>query len=316
MKCTCIVPVYNEASNVEPLTMEIISVCDSLRVSYEILFVNDGSTDNTQSVLHDIQKKYPNIISIIEFRTNYGKSAVYDAGFQLAKGDVIVTLDGDGQDDPNEIPALLSKLKEGYDVVSGWKQNRKDGFIKNSTSVIFNNITGIFSKVKLHDFNCGLKAYTREAALTLRVYGELYRFIPVILSSHGFRVAEIPIAHRKRFSGKSKYGSLRFINGFLDLITVISLTQFRNRPFHFFGYIGTIFFSIGFIGAIYLTCIKFIYHVAIGNRPLLLFAVMLMIMGFQVGISGLIGEYVIISVPKRKQEYDIKSLRPHTYASK
>lgn len=292
MKLSCIIPVFNEADNVEPLVREIVDVVSKLRISYEIIIVNDGSTDTTQTQLLALQQKYSALISVIEFRTNLGKSSAYMTGIAASSGEVVITLDGDGQDDPKEIPGLLALVSKGNDVVVGWKRNRKDSMIKNSTSVIFNTVTRLATGVRLHDYNCGLKAFTRAAASELSIYGELHRYIPVLLASRGFTVSEVRVHHRRRTSGKSKYGPIRFINGFLDLLTVISITKFRARPMHLFGYMGSVFFGIGFLAGLYLSFIKLFYGVPIGNRPLLLLSVMLMIMGVQVGITGLVGEYI------------------------
>lgn len=311
MKLSIVIPVYNEEGNVASFAKEVVSCLNATHLSYEVIFVNDGSTDVTQKNLLEVQKKYKSHISVIHLRTNMGKAAAYMAGFTAAKGDRIITLDGDGQDDPAEIPSLLAKLDEGFDLVVGWKQDRKDSLIKNHTSTLFNFVTSSISRVKLHDYNCGLKAYTKEAAKELSLYGELHRYIPVLLSRRGFVVTEIPVHHRQRLSGKSKYGPIRFINGFLDLFTVVSLTQFRTRPMHFFGYIGSVFFGIGFLAGLYLTCMKVVFGQAIGDRPLLLFSVMLMIMGVQVGITGLMGEYLVVSSHNKNVDVDIKSVINH-----
>lgn len=306
-----VIPVYNESGNVTPFGEEIISHASRLAVGYEIIFVNDGSRDATQSELQMFQKKYPKVVSVIEFRTNLGKAAAYMAGFAQSTGDRIITFDGDGQDDPAEIGKFLETLDSGYELVVGWKKDRRDSFIKNTTSKLFNAVTGCISPVKLHDYNCGLKAYTKEAAKDLSLYGELHRYIPVLLARRGYKVTEIPVHHRKRLSGKSKYGPIRFINGFLDLFTVVSLTQFRSRPMHLFGYIGSMFFGAGFFAGAYLTFVKFVFGQAIGDRPLLLFSVMLMIMGVQIGITGLVGEYLVVSSHGKDTSPDIKTNIKH-----
>lgn len=302
-----VIPVYNESGNIAPFGEEVISHASHLGIGYEIIFVNDGSRDSTQNELIALQKKHPKIISVVEFRTNLGKAAAYMSGFAQSAGERIITLDGDGQDDPAEIPRLLATLDNGFELVVGWKKDRRDSFIKNITSKFFNAVTGCISPVKLHDYNCGLKAYTKEAANDLSLYGELHRYIPVLLSRRGYAVTEMPVHHRKRISGKSKYGPIRFINGFLDLFTVVSLTQFRSRPMHLFGYIGSLFFGAGFLAGAYLTFIKFIFGQSIGDRPLLLFSVMLMIMGVQIGISGLLGEYLVVSSHNKDMSPDIKA---------
>lgn len=306
-----VIPVYNESGNITPFGDEVVSCAAALGLTYEIIFVNDGSRDDTQRQLISFQKKHPKAVSVIEFRTNLGKAAAYMAGFAQSLGDRIITLDGDGQDDPAEVPKFLAALDEGHDLVVGWKQARRDSFIKNTTSKLFNAVTGFISPVKLHDYNCGLKAYTKEAAKDLSLYGELHRYIPVLLSRRGYAVTEIPVHHRKRISGSSKYGPIRFINGFLDLFTVVSQTQFRARPMHLFGYIGSLFFGAGFIAGLYLTFVKFAFGQSIGSRPLLLFSVMLMIMGVQIGITGLVGEYLVVASHSKDTRSDIKTLIAH-----
>jgi glycosyltransferase involved in cell wall biosynthesis len=308
---SCIIPVLNEKENVAQLTGEIIAVCHQLNTQFEIIFVDDGSTDGTYDELVRLHKKFPKIIKIIRFRTNFGKSAAYDAAFTASEGEITATLDGDGQDDPKELKRMIVKLNEGYDMVTGWRQIRKDNFIKSSTSLLFNGITRFFSHVKLHDFNCGLKVYSRKAIKSLHLYGELHRYIPVLLSSNGYKVTEVQVSHRKRLYGKTKYGPIRFINGFLDLFTVISITRFRSRPMHFFGYIGSIIFGIGFLFGLYLVSLKIFFGQAIGERPLLSLSVLLMIMGVQVGITGLVGEYITMTVTPNRPSYDIDTIVEH-----
>ncbi len=307
-KLSVIIPVYNEAENIKPLYEEIISVLEMIEKDFEIIFVNDGSRDASQREIENLFKKDSKRVRGIQFRNNFGKAAALHAGFQLARGEIIATLDGDLQDDPHELPKFLEKMKEGYDLVSGWKNHRKDSFIKNNTSKIFNVATNFISKVKLHDFNCGFKMYRANVAKGLNLYGELHRYIPVIAASQGYRVTEVTIEHRKRKFGKTKYGSIRFIHGFFDLLTVLFITRFRTRPLHLFGYLGLVFFSLGFIIGIYLIIAKFLAHQAIGERPLLLFSVMLMIMGVQIGTTGLVGEQITTMIHKNKSDYVIKKI--------
>lgn len=307
-KISIVIPVYNEGNNIEPLYKEIISVMRNIDSIFEVIFVNDGSIDNTHTVIESLFNKDPKHVLGIQLLTQSGKAAALHAGFQKASGNIIFTLDGDLQDDPREIPHFLIKIAEGYDLVSGWKKSRKDSFIKNNTSKIFNAVTNLISRVKLHDFNCGFKAYKAEVAKNLSLYGELHRYIPVIVASRGYRVTEIPVNHRQRLSGKSKYGISRFVHGFLDLVTVIFITRFHSRPLHLFGYVGIGFFTMGFIIGLYLTAIKFIGHQAIGERPLLLFSVMLMIMGVQIGVTGIVGEQIAGLVYKNDRNYIINKV--------
>lgn len=288
IKLSIVIPVFNEADNIGPLYNEIVEVAKKIKLEFEVIIVNDGSTDRTQRVIENIYQENKHTVKGIQLLTQSGKAAALHAGFQEATGDIIFTMDGDLQDDPHEIPRFIDKLNEGYDLVSGWKKRRKDSFIKNNTSKIFNTATNMISRVKLHDFNCGFKAYKAEVVKNLSLYGELHRYIPVLIAAKGYRVAEIPVHHRERLTGKSKYGISRFIHGFLDLVTVIFITRFHSRPLHLFGYVGISFFIIGFIIGLYLTSVKLFGHQSIGERPLLLFSVMLMIMGVQIVLLELL----------------------------
>lgn len=302
-----VIPVFNESANIIPLYEEIVAVVQNMPYAYEIIFVNDGSLDTTQEkieYLHQLDKEH---VKGIQMRHQSGKAAALHAGFQIAQGKLVFTLDGDLQDDPVEIPNFIAKIDEGYDMVSGWKYNRLDSFVKNKTSKIFNAVTNSISKVKLHDHNCGFKVYKSEIVKELNLYGELHRYIPVLVSAKGYRVAEIPVNHRKRHSGKSKYGPIRFIHGFLDLLTVLFITKFQSRPLHLFGYLGISFFTLGLLFALYLSFIKIFIHHAIGDRPLLLLAVMLMIMGVQIGITGLISEQLSNIRHENKVSYKLKT---------
>lgn len=301
-----VVPIYNEAESIIKLYQELTAVLITLGRNYEIIFVNDGSRDDTQIIIDSLYVKDETHVKGIQFRNNFGKAAALQAGFEMAAGDIVITLDADLQDDPKEIPTFVKKIEEGYDMVSGWKQERKDTFVKNSASKIFNAVTNLISKVNLHDFNCGFKGYKLEVVKGLNLYGELHRYIPVIVASQGYRVVEVPVKHRVRAFGVSKYGPLRFIHGFLDLITVLFITRFRARPLHMFGYLGMVFFVVGFMCGLYLTAIKFIGHQAIGERPLLLFSVMLMIMGVQIGATGIVSEHITSTINKNEVHYVIK----------
>ncbi len=295
-----VIPVLNEEKSIHPLLEEIVAVCKKHRVSpFEIIFVSDGSTDSTNNVISELSGKHPNVHGILS-HIHRGKAHALGLGFAAAKGETIITMDGDGQDDPHELPKLLNKLQEGYDLVSGWKQNRQDPLVKRLSSKVFNLVTRWVTGLALHDYNCGFKAYTKTAARSLVLYGELHRYIPVLLHSNGFRIAEVPVHHRKREYGVSKYGVSRFFHGYFDLFTIVLVTRFRARPLHLFGYIGFVFFTLGFASGVYLTGLKLLYGQSIGQRPLLLLSVMLMIMGVQISVTGLVGEYIIY-VLKQKQ---------------
>jgi len=272
-----------------------------MKIDFEIIFVNDGSTDNSEAIIDRLKQKSPQHIKSIRLRRNFGKATALSAGFNMAKGKVIITMDGDLQDDPKEIPHFIKKIESGFDLVSGWKQHRRDSLIKNTSSKLFNLVTRKATGINLHDFNCGFKAYRAETVHRLALYGELHRYIPALIAAQGYQVGEILVNHRKRRYGKSKYGALRFIYGFFDLLTVIFITKYRLRPLHMIGPIGLIFFLSGLAGATYLTYEKLILNQTIGNRPLLLLSVMSMIMGVQIGITGLVGEQITASIESLKK---------------
>jgi dolichol-phosphate mannosyltransferase len=268
----------------------------------EILFVDDGSTDGTSEILTDLATAEPEV-GVVRLRRNFGKAAALQAGFEQAAGDVVVTIDGDLQDDPAEIPRLLAKLDEGFDLVSGWKTRRRDALSRRILSKIFNRVTGIFSGVRLHDMNCGLKAYRAEVVHGLRLYGELHRFIPVLAHYRGFRIAELPVNHRPREHGRSRYGVERYLRGFLDLLTVSFIGRYRHRPLHLFGGLGLALGLIGSAVLVYLAVLKLLGH-AIGHRPLLLLGVLLVVIGMQFFSLGLISEMITSHHEERARERD------------
>ena len=304
-----IVPVKEEEGNVRQLYIEIKKVMNHLIKefnldSYEVIFVNDGSTDNTQQVLEDLKKTQGDKIKIIEFRKNFGKSAAYNAAFKICKGDLIFTMDGDLQDHPFDIPKFIEKIQEGNDVVIGWKHKRKDPISKKLASKLFNLILRRSTKLKLHDSDNGYRCMKKEVLPHLNLYGGLYRYIPVFASSKGFKVDEVKVNHRKRTSGKSKYGVSRLFGGFFDLIT-IKFLFYLKRPLHFFGGIGSLFFGSGALLAAVLTLQKMLT----GTRyQLISFASLLMILGLQFLLFGLIGE-MITNINKKEENYSIKSLK-------
>jgi glycosyltransferase involved in cell wall biosynthesis len=303
-----VIPAFNEAESLPRLYTELTSVLKESGKEYEIIFVNDGSRDKTQEVSEELYSKDKKHVRVIQLRNHFGKAAALSAGFELAKGETVFQMDADLQDDPKEIPKFIKKLDEGYDMVVGWKQNRKDSFVKNQTSKIYNFATNYISRVKLHDHNCGLKAYKSEVVKSLNIYGELHRYIAVIVSAQGYKVTEVKINHRARVFGKSKYGNMRFVHGFLDLLTVFFITRFRSRPLHLFGYVGMTFFTLGLSIALYLSYIKLFGHQSIGGRSLLLLAVMLIIIGTQVSVSGLVGEQMATMMHKDNKEYVVKKV--------
>ncbi|MCF7857868.1 MAG: glycosyltransferase family 2 protein [Candidatus Cloacimonetes bacterium] len=290
MKLSFVIPVYNEQNSLQQLYAEIIAVLGKSK--YEIIFIDDGSTDSSYTRLKELADNDRNV-KLIKFRKNFGKSAGLNIGFEAAEGDVIFTMDADLQDDPSEIPAFLEKLKAGYDLVTGWKQKRKDPISKTWPSKIYNKVTSNTFKLKLHDYNCGFKAYRNEVIKELDIYGEMHRYIPALAYSLGFRVAEIPVNHRKRQFGKTKYGSERYLRGFLDLLTVKLVTGYIHSPLYLFGRVGFGFSAVGFFIALYLTIMKLGFGHPLYNRPLLYLATLLMIIGLQFFSIGLLGELII-----------------------
>ncbi len=285
-----VVPVHDEERSVALLLDEIDAALQPLEAPWEVIFVDDGSTDGSFAALTRLHAERANVV-VVRLRRNFGKAAALAAGFAHARGDVIVTIDGDLQDDPAEIPRLLVKLDEGFDLVSGWKTRRRDPLRRRLLSRLFNRVAGWLSGVRLHDMNCGLKAYRGEVVRGLRLYGELHRFIPVLAHQRGFRVAELPVNHRPREHGRSRYGLERYLRGFLDLLTVSFIGRYRHRPLHLFGGLGLALSTAGIGVLIYLTVVKVMGH-AIGQRPLLILGVLLVVVGLQVFSLGLITELI------------------------
>ena len=285
-----VVPVHDEDRSVELLYDELASALEPLGRPWEAVFVDDGSTDGSFAALTRLHNRSPNV-RIVRLRRNFGKAAALAAGFRHSTGDVVVTIDADLQDDPSEIPRLLAKLDEGFDLVSGWKTQRRDPWRRRLSSKIFNWVVGRASGLELHDLNCGLKAYRAEVVRSLRIYGELHRFLPVLAHDRGFRVAELPVNHRPREHGRSRYGVERYARGFLDFLTVSFMGRYRHRPLHLFGGLGLVFALIGTAVLVYLTILK-LTGSAIGHRPLLTLGVLLVVVGFQFFSLGLLSELI------------------------
>lgn len=285
-----VVPVHDEERTLELLYDELRAALEPLETSWEAVFVDDGSTDGSFAALTRLHDRMPNV-RVVRLRRNFGKAAALAAGFAEASGELVVTIDADLQDDAGEIPKLLAKLDEGFDLVSGWKTRRRDPWSRRFLSRGFNLMTGWLTGVRLHDVNCGLKAYRAEVLRGLRIYGELHRFIPVLAHHRGFRIAELPVNHRPREHGRSRYGLERYLRGFLDLLGVSFLGRYRHRPLHLFGGLGLGLGATGFVILLYLTAIKLAGH-AIGGRPLLLLGVLLVVVGLQFFSLGLISELV------------------------
>lgn len=284
-----VIPVFNEREALEPLLWEVEAACAGIE-SFEVIWVDDGSTDGSPELLARLARER-DPVRFVQLRRNFGKSAALRAGFDQSRGAAVVTMDGDGQDDPAEIPALLAKLQEGYDVVSGWKQRRRDPPLKRFGSRLFNRLTAGLSGVPLHDVNCGLKAYRGPVVRELDLYGEQHRLIPVIGFQRGWRVAELPVHHRPREQGKSKFGPERYARGLLDLFGVLFIGRYQHRPLHLFGGAGLVSLFVGTLLCVYLTLEK-ISGEAIGDRPLLVLGVLLILAGIQLFTLGLVGEMI------------------------
>jgi glycosyltransferase involved in cell wall biosynthesis len=286
-----VIPLYNEEGSLMELSLSLKRVFDLLKCNYEVIFIDDGSTDSSYEKIKEINKRNSRY-HCIKLRRNYGKSAALSAGFKEAKGDIVITMDADLQDDPNEIPELIKAINSGYDLVSGWKKVRYDPFIKRHTSKIFNYFTSKVSGIRLHDFNCGLKAYRKEVIKSVKVYGEMHRYIPALAHLMGFKVTEKVVKHHPRKFGVTKFGANRFLNGFFDLLTVAFTNKFIKKPLHLFGTLGILFSLAGFVITLYLTILKFFENASISNRPLFLVGILLIIVGFQSFSLGLIAEMI------------------------
>ncbi len=309
MTLSVVVPLYNEEENIRLLHQKLREALDPVVEEYELLFVDDGSTDGTLKILEELQSK-DNHITVLSLRRNFGQTAAFAAGFDFARGEVIVTMDGDLQNDPADIPKLLNLIKEN-DLVSGWRKKRKDPFFsRRLPSMIANWLISKVTGVKLHDYGCSLKAYRRDVIKNLRLYGEMHRFIPAVASWYGVRVAEVETVHHPRLRGKSKYGISRTIKVVLDLITVKFLQSFSTKPIQFFGTIGVLCDILGFLILFYLSLEKILRGKDIGGRPLLLLGALLMIVGIQLIGMGLLGEMLVrvYHESQRKPIYVIKKI--------
>lgn len=285
-----VIPVFNERESLRPLVDELLPVVRALGRTVQVLFVDDGSTDGSREILAELAAGEPEIAAVFQ-RRNFGKGAALMAGFRHATGAGIITMDADLQDDPAEIPALVARLETGADLVSGWKADRRDPWTKRLASKVFNGVTARASGLKLHDLNCGLKAYRAEVVRNLSLSGDLYRYIPVMAAAEGFRVEELAVNHRPRRFGTSKYGIERYLRGMLDLVTIVFMGRFRGRPMHLFGGIGVLFSAVGILISAYLAVLKFT-GASIGQRPLLLLGVLLIVVGVQLVTIGLLSEMV------------------------
>ncbi|HID65863.1 MAG TPA: glycosyltransferase [Aquificaceae bacterium] len=300
-----VIPAYNEEENIPILYDKLKKVLGSLGEDYEIIFIDDGSTDRTPEILKDLAQKDKKI-KVIRFRRNYGQTAAIYAGFEHANGEVIITMDADLQNDPEDIPKLLDKMREGYDIVSGWRKNRKDPFLSRKLpSKIANWIISKVTGVELHDYGCTLKAYRADIAKRYRLYGDMHRFLPALAKRFGAKITEMPVKHHPRLYGKSKYGIDRTIRVILDIFLVKFLNEYITRPLYVFGGIGFILFFSGTLFGLYLTILKLFFGQDIGHRPLLILSVLLILSGIQLISTGIIAELII------RTYYESKNERPY-----
>jgi len=300
MDISVVVPLYNEEESLAELHSRLTETLSGLGRTYEILFVDDGSTDGSMQVIEDLNRKDPEHVFVYSFGRNFGKSAALDTGFLHARGRYVVTLDADLQDEPSEIPELIRMLEEdGYDLVTGWKYPRRDPLTKRIPSRAINWLTAAMTGVKVHDMNCGLKAYKSEVIGELRLYGEMHRFVPALVHSMGFRVGEKKVEHHPRKFGTTKFGARRFVEGIFDLTTVLFLTRYIRKPLHFFGVAGLVLLTLG-MGAMAYLVVGWFMGRWIGDRPLFILSVLLMIIGIQFISTGLLGE-MLTSLPHQRQ---------------
>lgn len=310
MELSLVIPVYNEADNLPLLHGEMTKACEALGRSFEFLFVDDGSWDQSYITLKKLHKRDPHV-KIIKLRKNFGQTAALAAGFDYARGEIIITLDADLQNDPQDFRLLIDKMQEGYDLVSGWRQKRKDRFFsRRLPSALGNWLISLITRVKLHDYGCTLKAFRKEVVKNINIYGEMHRFIPAIASNMGFRLAEIKVNHRRRRHGKSKYRSTRLFRVILDLLTVKFMMSYSTRPLQVFGLAGILSGVVGLILGLWLSYQRLILMRGISGRPLLLLSILLMVVGIQLVTMGLLAEIMVRSYHEstRKKMYHIQEI--------
>lgn len=305
-----VIPVYNEEESLPPLMNWINKVMQEHKYSYEVIYIDDGSSDTSWEVIGQLKQQYVDIIKAVKFRRNYGKSAALNVGFDHAEGSVVITMDADMQDSPDEIPMLYNMMRDqNLDMISGWKKKRHDPLSKTIPSKLFNAVARKASGIQLHDFNCGLKAYKNEVVKDVNLYGDMHRWIPVLAKWQGYeKIGEKVVEHRKREFGVSKFGAKRLISGFLDLLTIFFVGKFNKQPMHFFGTWGLMFLFAGFVVLSYLSVSKLIYSQSgIQDRPLFFFGILILIIGAQLFLTGFLAELVINSKTK-EHNYNIEKV--------
>lgn len=310
-----VIPVKDEQDSLLELTEKILSTIYNSCPGYEaeILYIDDGSSDDSWSVMEAISQQFSGVVKAIRFRRNMGKALALEAGFRACHGDIVFTMDADLQDDPKEIPCFLEMLDQDFDLISGWKHKRHDPLSKTLPSKLFNTITSMLTGIKLNDFNCGFKCYRREVVDNIHLYGEMHRYIPVLAADLGYRIGEIKVEHHPRVQGKSKYGLERYIRGFIDLLTVLATTHWLVKPGHLFGGIGVLLALIGGSSLLYLFFIWLFGEQAIGGRPLLIFGVLTLIASLQMLSLGVIAEFFVKSKPIEIDKYISSRLKPKTH---
>jgi glycosyltransferase involved in cell wall biosynthesis len=309
-----VIPVFNEEGSLAPFHAALTKVVDSLGAETEIIFVDDGSSDQSPEIL-DALAAADSRVTILHLRRNYGKTAALDAGFRYARSDVVITLDADLQDDPSEVPRFIAKLDEGYDMVSGWKRIRQDPIDKTFPSAIFNWFVRRVSGLQIHDFNSGFKAYRADCLKDLQIYGELHRYIPALLHWDGFRICEIETTHHPRTTGKSKFGVGRFLTGAFDLLTVVLTSKFRSRPLHFFGYFALLLGLIGSVALSWLFALSILHIEPLHQRPLLYVGLLFILTSVLLLSTGLLGELIkSLHQPPSKPDYLVRSVKSQSEA--
>lgn len=299
-----VIPAKNEEETVDKIYQRISHVMSKIKTSFEVVFVDDGSSDNTFENMRRLHKKYPNKIAVIKHRGNWGKSLALQSGFRISRGEIIITMDADLQDTPGEIPNFIKKIEEGYDLVSGWKKIRHDPVSKTFPSKLGNKLASFLTGVNLHDFNCGFKAYKSSVVKNLNLYGELYKFIPIIAAKKNYKIAEIVVKHKKREYGKSKFGWERNAKGILDLMTIFFITGYIKKPGHFFGTLGLLSFLVGFVIGIYITYLRITTGGIDYRYPLLFLGILSMIIGIQLITTGLLAELFVYYMSPRENNDD------------
>lgn len=309
IEVSVVIPVFNEEENALELHKQLQESLRLIAKNYEIIFIDDGSTDNSFKILSKIREKDGHL-KVIKLRKNFGQTAAIDAGIKTASGKIIITMDGDLQNNPKDIPLLIEEMKKGYDVVSGWRHKRNDSFVRKILSKCANTMRRFLLGDMVHDSGCTLKAYKKECFDNLNLYGEMHRFIPAILGWKGFKIGEVKVTHNPRKKGKSKYNLARVVKGFLDLLALRFWMRYSSRPIHLFGIVGVFLLMLGFIFGIYLTIIKLYFHVALSGRPLLFLTVLLFVAGIQFIVFGLLADIMvqIYYGPKDRRFYNIKEI--------